>query len=197
MRRKPINGVTLSDGRPTRPGVGRGRYSWLDRGGWRSQVRRVERASRTVAPSLILSSQFGQTRGVSSSSGVKTRVYASVTNDPQFWHVGMDVRGFTLSHIMLAGQSRAALVTPDRCTGQPGSGGWGSGRCIRRSYRCASIRQEESFGVVGRALRRPATDRAGCRVYVVEPTTVRTLLFVIASFPGRGLVTGLFEEVVQ
>lgn len=101
MRRKPINGMT--SGEPLR-------CSWLGSGagcetGLRSQVRRVDRASRTWAPSRILSSQLGHTRGVSSSSGVNTRAYASVTNDPQFWHVGMDVSGFTLSHNMLAGQS--------------------------------------------------------------------------------------------
>ena len=45
---------------------------------------REERASRTSLPSLILSSQLGQTRGASRVSGVNTRTYASVTKEPQF-----------------------------------------------------------------------------------------------------------------
>jgi hypothetical protein len=50
----------------------------------RVQDRRVDRASRTSAPSRILSSQFGQTRGWETPSGVNTLTYASVTKEPQF-----------------------------------------------------------------------------------------------------------------
>jgi hypothetical protein len=53
------------------------------------QVRRVERASRTPAPSRILSSHCGQTRGLSTPFGVNTRAYAFVTKAPQFWHSGI------------------------------------------------------------------------------------------------------------
>ena len=49
-----------------------------------SQVRRVERASRTSEPSRILSSHCGQTRGFSTPFGVNTRAYAAVTNALQF-----------------------------------------------------------------------------------------------------------------
>ena len=58
----------------------------LDR---RDAYDRDDRASRTSAPSRSLSSQNGQTRGPLYPSGVNTRMYASVTNDPQFWHSGI------------------------------------------------------------------------------------------------------------
>jgi hypothetical protein len=53
------------------------------------QFPRVERAARTSLPSRILSSQEGQTRGVSRPSGVNTRTYRRVTNELQFWHSGI------------------------------------------------------------------------------------------------------------
>jgi len=46
-------------------------------------------------------------------------------------------------------------------------------------------------------LRRPPADATVGGVYVVESTALRTLLLVVASLPGRRLVTALFEEVVQ
>jgi len=53
------------------------------------QFPRVDRAARTSLPSRILSSQEGQTRGVSRPSGVNTRTYRLVTKELQFWHSGI------------------------------------------------------------------------------------------------------------
>lgn len=48
-----------------------------------------ERVSRTSAPLRTRSSQWGHTRGSSTPSGVKTRAYCRVTNDPQCWQAGI------------------------------------------------------------------------------------------------------------
>jgi len=57
----------------------------------RRQEWRGDRALRTSAPSLSLSSQSGQTRGSVTPRGVNTRAYAFVTNEPQFWHSGISL----------------------------------------------------------------------------------------------------------
>jgi len=51
--------------------------------------RRVDRASRTLLPSRTKSSQLGQTRGRSIPFGAKTLTYRSVTNESQFWQLGI------------------------------------------------------------------------------------------------------------
>jgi hypothetical protein len=63
-------------------------------------VRRWDRACRISAQSRSLSGQFGQTRVVATSSGVKTRTYCYVAKEPQFWHSG--IRSVTLVSIKIA-----------------------------------------------------------------------------------------------